>query len=234
MARSLQKQLLVAVLGSLTALSAEAALVTYSNQAQFVAATGATSATGALPVVQAPLAARTVGSVTFTAPNFLLGYDGFSAPIDWSTRISGNDLAVSVGTGDTTTNDGIDVSFAAPVFAAGFEFHEPLEFNGVLDGCNSSPCIDSTFTVSLRDGASTVGTFTFNAPNDILAFVGVASDTAFDRMLIRETVGTDDNEFYGQFYTAVTPVPGPAAGLLLATGCAAMGAAARRRRNSRR
>ena len=47
MARSLQKQLLVAVLGSLTALSAEAALVTYSNQAQFVAATGATSATGA-------------------------------------------------------------------------------------------------------------------------------------------------------------------------------------------
>ena len=51
------------------------------------------------------------------------------------------------------------------------------------------------------------------------AFVGVWSDQPFDRIAIRETFGTDDNEFYGEFFTGATaPVPEPGAGGLGARG----------------
>lgn len=59
--------------------------------------------------------------------------------------------------------------------------------------------------------------------NDQKAFVGVWSDQPFDRIAIRETFGTDDNEFYGEFFTGATaPVPEPGAGGLAALGLAAL------------
>lgn len=90
---------------------------------------------------------------------------------------------------------------------------EPAATNapGGFYGCNTTPCIDSTFTVTLFNGVTGVGSFDFNAPNDVAAFVGVASSSAFNRMTIREVAGSDDNEYYGHFYTsdvnAVVPVP---------------------------
>ena len=49
------------------------------------------------------------------------------------------------------------------------------------------------------------------------------SDTAFNRLEVRETVGTDDNEFYGQFYTGLAAaVPEPGSAALMALGVAGL------------
>lgn len=51
--------------------------------------------------------------------------------------------------------------------------------------------------------------FTFNAPNDTAAFVSVAGDEFFDRLDIRETIGGNENDFYGRVYTCVSAVTEP-------------------------
>jgi len=89
-----------------------------------------------------------------------------------------------------------------PVYAFGFEFVEPendTNMNGIF--------VDSTFEVTLLGGGSFIESFTFNAANDIAAFVGVSSDVAFNRVQIREITGGPENEFFGQFYTSPVPVP---------------------------
>src|SRR5262249_33124524 len=66
---------------------------------------------------------------------------------------------------------------------------------------------DSTFEVVLFAGTTEVDRFTFNAPDDDLAFVGVWSDRAFDRVTIIDTTGDHDDEFFGEFYSAATSPP---------------------------
>jgi hypothetical protein len=100
------------------------------------------------------------------------------------------------------------------VYALGFDFVEPQ-----YDANVNAPFIDSTFTVTLKNGAATVNSFTFNAPNDTTAFVWVWSSVAFNRMEIRETIGGNENEFFGPFYSGTTPtVPLPPTALLLSSG----------------
>jgi hypothetical protein len=66
-------------------------------------------------------------------------------------------------------------------------------------------------------------------PDDALTFVGVWSTDAFDRIEIRETTGTLDNEFFGNFVTGDTAlVPEPGTLLLVGIGLASL--AVRRRR----
>src|SRR5437762_13116443 len=92
---------------------------------------------------------------------------------------------------------------ASPVLALGFDFVEPA-----VDAQCFAPCVDSTFTVTLKNGTATVGVFTFNAPNNMLAFVGVLSDTPFTRVEIRDTTFTIDDEFFGEVFTSdgVAPI----------------------------
>ncbi|MBL8223900.1 MAG: VPLPA-CTERM sorting domain-containing protein [Chromatiales bacterium] len=208
--------------------TANAALITFTDRAAFLAATGATDATGPLPFFDNPVSGNIVaGSVTFTVNT---AYFGGVVVGDWSTLNPGAELVISNGLAPTIFSDSFDASFAAPVYAAGFDMVEPGSSTLAVDGCNL-PCVDSTFTVSLRSGGTLVDSFTFNAPNDGLAFVGVWSTSPFDRVEIRETVGTDDNEFWGRFYTGTNPavIPVPAAGWLLATGLGVLGAASKRR-----
>lgn len=203
------------------------AATTYNSLASFQAGTGATSATGPLPAIGMTSSA-TLGSVTVQAPSWLT--------VDWITALSGYEIGVSNGAGNTSVpnsyyNDGIDVNFASPVYAAGFEFYQPTTPGVHLNGCNVPVCVDSQFQVELKLGSTSVGVFAWTPGKDQVDFWGVASSQAFNRMEIRETVGTDDNEFYGQFYTsALAPVPEPGTSALMLLGAAGLAGARRLRR----
>ncbi len=79
----------------------------------------------------------------------------------------------------------------------GFMFVEP---NATMPPHGGSPG-DSTFLVTLFNGTVEVGTFSFNAPDDQIAFVGVSSVTPFTRATIVDTSGNADDEYFGEFYT---------------------------------
>jgi MYXO-CTERM domain-containing protein len=165
-----------------------------------------------------------VGAVTIYAPTWFFA--------NWSTVLPGGEIAVSNGAGTVggIFNDGIDATYASPVFSAGFDFYQPSA-PGMIDGCNVAVCVDSQFKVRLLSGATVLATIPWTPFKDDRTFFGVWSDTAFDKLEIREIVGTDDNEFYGQFYsgTVAAPVPEPAGWLLGAAGLLMLRGLRRRR-----
>jgi len=207
----------------------DAAIVTFDNRINFLSSTGATSATGVLPDLGNTGGSATVNGVTFTqgpaATQLFIGAAGVgSIPGDWTPLIAGNDIALSAP-------EDLDVDFAGPVFSAGFDFVEPNE-SSVVPGCNA-PCFDSTFGVTLKLGATVVDMFNFNAPDNVLAFIGVWSDSAFDRLEIRDLTATVDNEYFGQFYTgarSLSEVPVPAAFWLFGTALIGFIGMSRRRK----
>lgn len=185
---------------------AQAAVAVFSDKASFISATAASQATA--PYTDTGFNSFTPafssivsGSVTFSsAPHKL--YMG-----DASTRLPGAEITI-----DNTEN--LNVALVGSVHAMGFDFVEPQ-----TDPLVNAAFVDSTFTVTLLQGAAPVGVFTFNAHNDSTAFVGVWSTLAFNRAEIRETVGGAENEFYGQFYTGtLAPVPEPATAVLSLLG----------------
>lgn len=195
-------------------LSTQASIVTFDDLSTFVTATTATATTplpntGLLP--GSASGSQTVGELTFsiTAPSFGLFFGTFGtsiAPDPWTTRLNDNQIGIS----DVSN---LNVDLLNPVFSFGFEFVEP-EFDPNVNQI----FVDSTFEVSLLDNGALVDAFTFNAANDVAAFVGVWGDTSFNRVEIREIAGGPENEFFGQFYTGSTsPVPVPAAVWLFAT-----------------
>ena len=193
---------LVLLLG---AAAAEAGSVTFDDQAAFLSATGATNATGPLPSPgNIGLIPVTIGSLTIQSAS------GNMIIHEWSARLVGNEIAIS----DVEDMD-VTVNLLAPTFSFGFWFVEP-EFDPNVNG----PFVDSTFSVSLFDGGSFVDSFSYNAPNDTAAFIGVWSTDSFDSIEIRETVGDIGNEFFGEMYTgriapASVPIPGSGALALL-------------------
>src|SRR5262249_49138129 len=96
---------------------------TFKDKAAFLAATGAQNATGELPNVGLVLGSLTVGSVTIEASRFAVGAFGNSGVVDgdWTLRLPGPDIAISDGVNNSATDD-LDIVFATPVFAAGFDF----------------------------------------------------------------------------------------------------------------
>jgi hypothetical protein len=217
---SLRASLCAAAFCAATGGAGAATVSTFSTLASFQSSTGATAATGPLPVSSSNFGSATVGSVTFSAPSATF--------VNWSTLLSavqtGGVLVVSQGAGDVggVINDGVNAQFAAPVFSAGFAFHEPGSSTAIIDGCNTT-CINSQWSLRLMSGATLVAAVPWTFPKDQATFVGVWSDTAFNRLEIRETVGTDDNEFYGQFYTGLAAaVPEPGSAALMALGVAGL------------
>jgi hypothetical protein len=113
---------------------------------------------------------------------------------DWSPRLTGPELAIN-------DVENLNVDLVGPTYSFGFDFVEP-EHDPVF-----APFFDSKFVISLKNGGATVAAIPFEAPNDVLWFIGVWSDTPFTRVEIREVVGHADNEYFGRFYTGGTPAP---------------------------
>lgn len=212
---------IIAVLSMFVPVSAFSDIIVYDDRADFVSDSGSVGI-GAIPQNVDP-ASFVLGGLTFTqnAPSSL------NTSINWSTLISEDfDLAIN-------GIEGFNVDSPGPLYAFGFDFHEPnVASPSSPDTCNAT-CFDSTFAVSLLSGGTLVGSFSFNAPDAQLWFVGVTSTIGFDRIEIRETVGNIDNEFFGNFLISRTPVPVPEPGTLalLSMGLLGMAVAKRRRRD---
>ena len=172
-------------------------LTAYTNLADFVLATGAINVTGPLPALGDGIGSGTIGTVTFSAPDA----EGLAigGAVDWYPGLPGNDIALGY--------ERLHVDFAAPQTAFGFFMAEPSALTMPPHG--GSP-VDSTFEVTLFNGAAVVGSHTLAAlPKDQRLFFGFASDAPFTRATIVETVGSDDDEYFGEFY-ALPENPGVA------------------------
>ena len=188
---------------------AEAAIATFTDQTSFLNA-GAGSPTEPIPRIGRldRGASGTIGDLTFTlgpdATRFFFGSDPNNAPL--TTRLPGNQIGVS-------GVENLNIDFAHPVFSLGFDFVEP-EFDPNV----GDTFVDSVFQLTFLNGGVPVDSFTFNAPNDTASFAGAWLDTQFNRVEIREIVGDSENEFFGQFYTGMVPIPEPSTLLLLGLG----------------
>ena len=206
---------------ALSATCADAAMITFSNQGAFLGATGASSATGPLPDAGAVAPGFTVGSASFTtlSGQLFMGTGGLFPGVvtDWSASLPGNDIAIS-------GVESFRVDLVAPVYSFGFDFFEPNVNSTtfpVTDDCFAA-CFDSTFTVNLYSGATLLGSFNYNAPDAVAAFVGAWTDFAFNRVEIIDTTATIDDEYWGEFYTGTEPVPEPGTMGLLGLGLLAL------------
>lgn len=142
------------------------------------------------------LASELVSRAGFTAePPSSINLELF----EWSPRLTGPELAIN-------DVENLNVDLTGPAYSFGFDFVEP-ERDPVF-----APFFDSKFVMTLKNGGATVAAIPFEAPNDVLWFIGVWSDTPFTRVEIREVVGNTDNEYFGRFYTGGTPAPASATG----------------------
>jgi hypothetical protein len=170
----------------------------FDNRSGFQAVTGAVANT-VMPDLGVVDGSVTIGSITFSlAPGgdtLAVGADGTPATPDWYPGLAGNDVALGW--------ENLQLQFAMPVYALGFEFAEP---NVTMPSHGGTP-VDSTFEIVMYLGAREVGRTTFNANDDEAGFIGVWSNQPFDRVTIIDLSGNDDDEYFGRFYVGTTQKP---------------------------
>ena len=176
---------------------ARADVTVFLDLASFQTQTGATAQPELPPLglVGRHVAQATVGDLTFAinngSPDIALVFAEFTA-LHPGYEIGLSDYEV------------LDVISAFPVHALGSYFVEPTD----ALACNSlCPCIDATYLVTLYLGSTQVGQFTFNAPDDTLAFVGMWSDQPFEHVHYSDLSLGCDNEYWGRFFLGAPACP---------------------------
>ena len=170
---------------------ADASVIQFTNRAAFLQRTGAIDQPP-VPNVGPVSTPYVLGDMTIT-----LGTGALQLVTgDWTVHIPGNEFLIE-GT------ENFVISLSSSVYAFGFV--EP-EFDPNVGG----PFVDSLFWVRLYNSDAPVTSFYFDRPNDQLTFVGMWTESAFNRIEIREILGSADNEFFANFLTGGTPSPEPA------------------------
>jgi len=164
----------------------QAAIKTYEDRATFLAETGARDVTGDLPATGTVKGAYDLGTVE----SLIVSNSNWFTD-DWSSHLPGREIVIS-----DTSGESIAVELAGYAHAFGFDFVEPEHDPNV-----NTTFVESVFRVVLRKDTEVIDEFTFNAPNDQAYFAGVWSRGKFNNVQINEITGTNDNEFYGHFYT---------------------------------
>lgn len=188
---------------------AYAATTPYQDKATFVAATGASSATGPLPnlglVATTPAdPPTTVGALDFsvgpTGSALYIGGAGVAPGGDWYPPTATNEIAMNLESLEVETTGG------GLIYSIGFDFIEP---NATMPPWGGVP-VESDYQIQLFNGAVLVGQVTFpgaTIPNDIVTFLGVTSDIPFNRVVITDLTGNNDDEYWGEFFlSALAPV----------------------------
>lgn len=184
-----------------------ASTTTYTSLPTFVGATGATFRP--INPVTGVTATTTDGTITVAPFENNIIFD----PGTYGNPIPGNDWVIS---GQESQDFIINTS---PVYSFGFDIYKPFEPQTV-GGCNA-PCSDTTFTITLFNGATNLGSFSFVPPHDTVQFYGISSSVSFDKVELLETPPDIDNEFFANLYLgnqSARSTPEPATMMLLLSG----------------
>lgn len=211
----------LAVTASICALSAHAATTSYSDRTTFLSAAGSATDHSTAPFNFTGSRAYSNGLTV----NEVSGTFG-------STSVTGfADLGIS----DAIVLNGVeslDFNFSEQRFGFGLDIVESTTpFSASRSaGCGVATCVESTFTFTFLNGGSVVGSEVISPANDTVVFFGVTSDLGFDKVEMRETTGSNDDERFGGFVStaAPAPVPLPASALLLLAGVGGLAALRRK------
>jgi len=136
------------------------------------------------------------------SPNLTLTRNTAAISNGFSSLLTGNAMGFGF--------ENFQVTIDRPVLGFGFDIHEPSipvfpRPTPTIDTCGVLNCADSTFLITLISGGrfgTRLGSFTVEPIDDALTFVGLQSTTAFDTISVFETIGTSDNELFGNFIFA--------------------------------
>ena len=180
----------------------------YFDKATFLADTGASSATGPLPDVGIILDADVDPPVS----SYALGLGDLRPDPGQRQRVhrrDGHPHRAGLVPADTGQRHGVRLG-ALPGLDPGPGVLVRLRHRraGRDDADFGGTPEESTYEFLLFNGTLHVGTVLFDGakiPNDVETFIGVWSDKPFDRVVINDLSGSDDDEFLGEFYTGTTP-----------------------------
>ena len=179
----------IALAASVVGAAEVSAATVYTDKIEFLNTTFAESVSGSLPGAEFPIhGSRTVGDVTITSGRW--GFD------DRTSVLEGTEIVISNGL-HNDMSENLDIELANSSVAFGFDIYEVSDdssFNGTF--------VDSVFSVSLFDGNNLVNSFEVNAPDNVASFFGFVADSSFDSVEIREIIGNNDNEYFGQLYAS--------------------------------